>query len=120
LPLLNLEYLRFFSLILLIINNDLAIVRQRLEMQSKMKGEKSVAFKIFSLQDGLKFAKTQPKLTNLDSPCWLAPMPLYVSQLRARLNIGSVSIRLHRHDSCCIPNELSPPRSVLYLLRADS
>ena len=49
----------------------------------------------------------QPKLTDLDSRFWLAPMPLYVSQLRARLNLGSASIRLHRHGSGCIPGELS-------------
>jgi hypothetical protein len=42
-------------------------------------------------------SKTQPKLTDLDCPFWLAPMPLYVSQLRARLNSGSASIRLHLH-----------------------
>jgi hypothetical protein len=41
------------------------------------------------------WAKTQPKLTDLDGPFWLAPMPLYVSQIRARLNFGSASIRMH-------------------------
>jgi hypothetical protein len=30
-------------------------------------------------------AIAQPKLTHLDHPFWLAPMPLYVSQLRGRL-----------------------------------
>lgn len=51
-------------------------------------------------------AIAQPKLTDLASRIWLAPMPLYVSQLRAWLNLGSVSIRLHRHGSGCIPGEL--------------
>ena len=37
---------------------------------------------------------TQPKLTDLDGPFWLAPMLLYVSQLRVRLNFGSAMIRL--------------------------
>jgi hypothetical protein len=44
-------------------------------------------------------AKTQPKVTDLNYPFWLAPMPLYVSQLRARLNFGSASIRLHLPSS---------------------
>jgi hypothetical protein len=52
-------------------------------------------------------AIAQPKLTDLDSPLWLAPMPLYVSQLRTRLNFGSPSIRLHRHGSGCSPEQLS-------------
>lgn len=52
-------------------------------------------------------AIAQPKLTDLDSRIWLAPTPLYISQFRARLNCGSVSIRLHRHGSGCISDELS-------------
>jgi hypothetical protein len=51
------------------------------------------------VESGNYEAKTQPKLTDLDRPFWLAPMPLYVSQLRARLNFGSASIRLHLHGS---------------------
>jgi hypothetical protein len=35
-------------------------------------------------------AKTQLKLTDLDCPFWLAPMPLYVSWLRVRRS-GSTS-----------------------------
>jgi hypothetical protein len=47
----------------------------------------------------LYLAINQPKLTDLDFRFWLAPMPLYVSQIRTWLNIGSASIRLHRHGS---------------------
>ena len=39
-------------------------------------------------------AITQPKVTDLDCHFWLAPMPLYVSRVRERLNFGSASIRL--------------------------
>jgi hypothetical protein len=43
---------------------------------------------------------TQPKLTDLDYSFWSAPMPLYVSQIRVRLNFGSASLRQ-------LPDELS-------------
>ena len=49
----------------------------------------------------LRTAKTQPKLTDLDCPFRLAPMPLYVSQLRARLNFGSGSFLM---SSVTTPN----------------
>jgi hypothetical protein len=58
-----------------------------------------------------------PKLTDLDCPFRLASMPLYVSQIRARLNFGSASIRLHLHGSGSFLMSSVPP-PVLYLLPA--
>jgi hypothetical protein len=56
-------------------------------------------------------AITQPKLTDLDCPFWLAPTLLYVSQLRARLNFGSALIRLLLHSF--LMSSVPPP--ILYL-----
>jgi hypothetical protein len=59
-----------------------------------------------------KIAITQPKLTDLDRPFWLALRPLYVSQLRARLNFGSALLRLHRHGSgSFLMSSVTPPFS---------
>jgi hypothetical protein len=60
-------------------------------------------------------AITQPKLTDLDRPFWLAPMPLYVSQIMARLNFGSASIRLHLHGSgSFLMSSVTPSFSTFY------
>ena len=44
---------------------------------------------------------THPKLIDLDYRFRMDPMPLYVRQLRTRLNFGSALIRMHRHGSVC-------------------
>jgi hypothetical protein len=59
----------------------------------------------------------RPKLTDLDCLFWLAPRPLYVSQIRAWLNFGSASIRLHLYRSGSFLIS-SVPYPVLYLLPA--
>jgi hypothetical protein len=57
---------------------------------------------------------TQLKLSDIDCPFWLAPKPLYVNQIRARLNFGSASIRLHLHgflmSSAITPRSLPSAR----------
>lgn len=58
---------------------------------------------------------TQPKLTDLDYPFCVAPMSLYVSHLRPRLNFGSVSLSQHRPRLTQLPHQLSHV-SIFYLL----
>jgi hypothetical protein len=92
-------------------------------LQSTLKGYRiglqfTVPIQLLRIQIPLieSFAMAQPKLTDFDFSFWFARMPLYVSRLRPRLNIGSVSIRLHRHGSGCTSGELSlsTPTFTLY------
>jgi hypothetical protein len=62
-------------------------------------------------------AITQPKLTDLDRPFWLAPRPLYVSQLRARLNFGSALLRTAPPRLRQLPDELSLTPRFLFSAR---
>jgi hypothetical protein len=55
-------------------------------------------------------AKSQPKLTDLDSPCWLAPMPLYVS------NSGPGSTSAQSRSGCTATTHAVPLTSSVPLV----
>lgn len=46
--------------------------------------------------DEMSRAITHHKSTCLGHLFWLAPLPLYVSQIRMRLNFGSALLKMHR------------------------